>query len=105
MEKEDSRGMSRLSHPAGQILVFKRNPKKELLKVRKFHAHNSHFSQNLRLKGSMLNHHMPWGYNGLFDGHGVVPSEVTIEQFEDIMKVNIYNEEATNSLYPNLQDI
>ena len=104
MEKEDSRGMSRLTHPAGQILVFKRNSKKEILKVRKFHAHNSHFSKNLRLKGSMLNHHMPWGYNALFDGHGNVPSDVTIEKFEDIMKVNNYNE-ATSSLYPNLQDI
>ena len=104
VEKEDSQGMSKLTHPSGQILVFKRNPKKEVLMVRKFHAHNSYFSKNLRLKGSMLNHHMPWGYNGLFDGHGTVPSEVTIEQFEDIMKV-YNNNEATDSLYPNLQDI
>ena len=102
MEKEDSRGMSRLTHPAGQILVFKRNPKKEILKVRKFQAHNSHFSKNLRLKGSMLNHHMPWGYNGLFEGHGTVPNEVPIDQFEDVMKV--YSED-TNTLYPDLQNI
>ena len=27
-------------------------------------------SDHLRLRGAMFNHHMPWGYNGLFEGYG-----------------------------------
>ena len=72
--------------------------------VRKFQGQNIHnFPKNLRLKGAMLNHHMPWGYNGLFEGHGTLPNDVTLEQFEDIMKIQ--NNEATNSLYPDLQEV
>ena len=36
VEKEDSMGMSKLTHPAGNILVFKRNPKKDQLILRRF---------------------------------------------------------------------
>ena len=103
VEEEDSLGMARLNHPAGHILVFKRNKKKEIIVLRRFHGQNHHLSNNLRLKGSMFNHHMPWGYNGLFEGHGTVPSNVTIEQFEDILK--IHNNQGTESLYPNLQEV
>ena len=106
VEKEDSMGMSKLTHPAGNVLVFKRNPKKGQLVLRRFIGPNVHnFSRNLRLKGAMLNHHMPWGYNRLFDGHGIVPGEVSLEEFEDIMKVYYGNQESANSLYPNLQDV
>ena len=106
VEKEDSMGMSKLTHPAGNILVFKRNAKKQQLVLRRFVGPNcQNFSKNLRLKGAMLNHHMPWGYNGLFEGHGTVPGEVTIDEFENIMKVYYNNQETTNNIYPNLQDI
>lgn len=106
VEKEDSMGMSKLTHPAGNVLVFKRNPKKGQLVLRRFIGPNvQNFSRNLRLKGAMFNHHMPWGYNGLFDGHGIVPGEVSLEDFEDIMKVYYGNQESANSLYPNLQDV
>ena len=99
-------GMSKLTHPAGNVLVFKRNPKKGQLVLRRFIGPNvQNFSRNLRLKGAMFNHHMPWGYNGLFDGHGIVPGEVSLEEFEDIMKVYYGNQESANSLYPNLQDV
>ena len=106
MEKEDSMGMSKLTHPAGNILVFKRNPKKEQLVLRRFLGPNvQNFSRNLRLKGAMFNHHMPWGYNGLFEGHGTAPGEVAIEEFEEIMKVYDSTQETTNNLYPNLQNV
>ena len=99
-------GMSKLTHPAGNVLVFKRNPKKDQLVLRRFIGTNGqNFSRNLRLKGAMFNHHMPWGYNGLFDGHGIVPGEVSLEEFEDIMKVYDGNQESANNLYPNLQDV
>ena len=101
VEQEDSLGMARLGHPAGQVLVFKRNDKKQVVTLRKFQGSDHHISNNLRLKGAMFNHHMPWGYNGLFEGHGAVPSEICLEQFEEVLRIN--NEAA--SLYPNLKSL
>ena len=88
VEQENSLGMATLGHPAEQLFVFKRNPKKEILVVRRLRGNNNHIQDNLRLKASMFNHHMPWGYNGLFDGHGTVPNDVPAEQFEDILKID-----------------
>ena len=103
VEKEDSLGMARLCHPAGHILVFKRNTKKQIIVLRRFHGKNHQFSNNLRLKGAMFNHHMPWGYGGLFEGHGTIPTDVSIEQIEEVLKS--YSHEGTDNLYPNLEEV
>ena len=29
------------------------------------------FSDNLRLRAAMFNHHMPWSYKSLFEGYGL----------------------------------
>lgn len=42
-------------------------------------------SAHLRLRGSMLNHHMPWGYGALFEGHGADPSEVDLS----VLRANV----------------
>ena len=98
--------MSKLNHPAGNILVFKRKAKTpETCILRKFEGSNHHFPKNLRLKGAMFNHHMPWGYNGLFEGHGIVPKDVTIEEFNDIMQVKKSNDGTEMTIYPSLQDL
>ena len=103
VEKEDSLGMARLGHPAEHFFVFRRNVKKDIVVVRRIQGNNNHFQDHLRLKAAMFNHHMPWGYNALFDGYGTAPNNVSLEQFEDILK--IYKSNCGTSLYPNLENV
>ena len=47
-------------------------------------------SSSLRLRGAMFNHHMPWGYNGLFEGYGEQRDQVAI----DILDSNVLEEKC-----------
>ncbi len=60
-------GTSHLEHPAGHVFIFKR---REGDVVTRRLSDSSPLSGNLRLRGAMFSHHMPWGYGALFDGFG-----------------------------------
>jgi len=77
--------VAKLTHPAKNIFVFKRRTSGEVV-TRYFTDGCYHFSENLRLRGAMFNHHMPWSYNGLFQGYGLDQSNVTKELVTSVLK-------------------
>ena len=60
-------GLVHLAHPARQLFLFKR---KEGDVITRRLEDTRPLSDNMRLRGAMFNHHMPWGYDALFDGYG-----------------------------------
>ena len=60
-------GTCHLEHPAGQLFIVKRRDG-DVITRRLPDA--AALSANLRLRGAMFSHHMPWGYNALFQGFG-----------------------------------
>merc|ERR1712212_1133321 len=77
--------IAKLTHPAKNIFVFKRRSSGEVV-TRYFTDGCCHFSENLRLRGAMFNHHMPWSYNGLFEGYGLDQPNVNKELIATILK-------------------
>ena len=67
-----------------QLFVFRR--RQEAILTRQF-TDTRHFTDNLRLRGAMLNHHMPWSYDSLFAGYGETSEAVHVEDFDDILPV------------------
>ena len=45
------------------------------------------FSDCLRLRGSMFNHHMPWSYNSLFDQYGTDQESTPIELVNSVLNL------------------
>ena len=60
-------GIIHLAHPAHRVFLFKR---KEGDVITRRLDDSRPLSDNMRLRGAMFNHHMPWGYDALFDGYG-----------------------------------
>ncbi len=77
VNKVSESGITHLDHPAGQVYIFKRRDD-DVITRRLSTAESGHLSDNLRLRGAMFSHHMPWGYNALFQGFG-----------QDVQKVDI----------------
>ncbi len=84
---------TQLCHPAGQVFIFKRR-ESDVITRRLTDA--APLSVNLRLRGAMFSHHMPWGYNALFDGFGQSQAAV------DLSVLTVTTAEGHNQLYPNL---
>ena len=81
VEAEDSLGVAKLDHPAGKSFWFKGEGEMRVFEdTRKM-------TNNLCLSMSMLNDHMPWGYNSLFDQCGTDIGEVSIEDFKEVMAI------------------
>ena len=62
-----------LEHPS-QLYLFKR---KNDVVTRVFND-TMPFTNSLRLRGSMFNDHMPWGYGALFEGYGLASENISI---------------------------
>ena len=86
VEREDSLGMAKLDHPAGKVYRFKKKGQTGDVVTRVFED-TRRMTNNLRLKPSMLNHHMPWGYSGLFDQYGTDINQVPIETFHEALDI------------------
>ena len=82
-------GITHLEHPAGQVFVFKRRDDDVI--TRKL-TDTENLSGNLRLRGAMFSHHMPWGYNALFQGFGAEIEGVDL----DVIRV------TGKGIYPDL---
>jgi len=72
----DEEDLAKLTHPSKNIFVFKRRASGEVI-TRYFQDGGYHFAENLRLRGAMFSHHMPWSYKSLFDGYGQDQEKVT----------------------------
>jgi hypothetical protein len=66
-----------LGHPASQVFMFKRNKAGEVITRRL--TDTLPLTRHLRLRGAMFSHHMPGGYNTMFDGFGQVEESVCFE--------------------------
>ena len=44
-------------------------------------------TDNLRLRGGMLNHHMPWSYDSLFAGYGETVEAVKVGDFDQVLSL------------------
>ena len=84
VEREDTLGIAKLDHPAGKVYRFKKRGKDSEVVTRVFED-TRRMTNNLRVKTSMLNHHMPWGYSGLFENYGTDIKEVTKETFQEVL--------------------
>ena len=89
MEKEDSMGMARLDHPAGKVFNFKKKTSGEESRiVTRVFKDTTAMTNCLQLRGSMLNHHMPWGYDGLFQNYGTDVSQVPNDVFQEVLALS-----------------
>lgn len=77
-----------LGHPARQLFLFKR---RETNIITRLLTDTQPLSDHMRLRGAMFSHHMPWGYNALFEGYG-----------SDIDRVDFSILKCKASLYPDL---
>ena len=77
--------VTKLTHPAKNIFVFKRRASGEII-TRYFQDGCVNFAENLRLRGAMFNHHMPWSYNSLFQGYELDQSTVSQDLIVNILK-------------------
>jgi len=84
VEQEKSLGMAKLDHPAAKVFNFK---KKTSGIVTRVFDDTKPMTNNLRLKPSMLNHHMPWGYDGLFEQYGKEISQVSVDTFKQALEI------------------
>ena len=64
-----------LGHPAKRLFIFKRRESEVITRCL---DDTEPLSSSLRLRGAMFNHHMPWGYNALFDGYGSEATKVDL---------------------------
>jgi len=89
VEKEDSMGMARLDHPAGKVFNFKKKSSGEESRiVTRVFKDTTAMTNCLQLRGSMLNHHMPWGYDGLFQNYGTDVSQVPNDVFQEVLALS-----------------
>ena len=45
------------------------------------------FSDNLRLRAAMFNHHMPWSYKSLFEGYGLDQESTPVEVINSVLNL------------------
>ena len=45
------------------------------------------FSDNLRLRAAMFNHHMPWSYKSLFEGYGLDQGSTPVELVNSVLNL------------------
>ncbi len=64
-----------LDHPAGSLFLFKRRGNDVITRSLK---DTRQLTQNLRLRGAMFSHHMPWGYDALLQGFGEDETKVSL---------------------------
>ena len=84
VEKENSLGVAKLDHPSAKLYNFKKKSDDKI--VTRVFQDTRPLTKNLRLKPSMFNHHMPWGYNSIFADRGTSVDQVPIELFEEVLK-------------------
>jgi len=77
--------ITKLTHPSKNIFVFKRRTSGEVV-TRYFQNSGCHFAENLRLRGAMFSHHMPWSYNSLFQGYTLDQASVSQDLVTTILK-------------------
>ena len=81
VEDEDSLGVAKLDHPAGKSFWFKGDGEMRVFEDTR------RMTNNLCLSTAMLNDHMPWGYNSLFEQYGTDNGEVSMEIFKEVMAI------------------
>lgn len=84
---ESNEDCAKLMHPAKNIFVFKRRASGEVV-TRYFQDGCYQFAENLRLRGAMFSHHMPWSYKGLFEGYDIDQESVTLDLVNKILKLS-----------------
>ena len=67
-----------------QLFIFRR---REATILTRLFTDTRVLTDNLRLRGAMLNHHMPWSYDTLFAGYGEAVDNVQVEFFEQVLTV------------------
>jgi len=77
--------ITKLTHPSKNIFVFKRRTSGEVI-TRHFQDGAYHFADNLRLRGAMFSHHMPWSYNSLFQGYALDQTTVSQDLIATVLK-------------------
>ena len=77
--------ITKLTHPAKNIFVFKRRTSGEVV-TRYFQDGAYHSAENLRLRGAMFSHHMPWSYNSLFQGYALDQTTVSQDLIATVLK-------------------
>lgn len=75
--------IAKLTHPALNIFVFKR--KNDQVVTRYFQDGGLPFADNLRLRGAMFSHHMPWSYKSLFENYGMDLESTSAEKVNSIL--------------------
>ncbi len=76
----------KLKHPAKNIYVIKRREDGQVV-TRFFEDGCNQLAENLRLRGAMFNHHMPWSYKGLFDGYGLNVESTPVEDVNSVLRL------------------
>lgn len=84
---EDGENVVKLNHPAKNIFVFKRRGTGEVV-TRYFQDGTLKFADNLRLRGSMFSHHMPWSYKSLFQGYDLDQASVGPELVNKVLCIS-----------------
>jgi len=95
-------GLVQLGHPARQLFLLKRKDDDIITRLL---SDTDPLSTNLRLRGSMFNHHMPWGYNFLFTGYGESKERVNLDVLDVVDQQLLKTSENKGSLYPNLSNV
>ena len=78
---------AKLTHPSKNIFIFKRRGDGEVI-TRYFQDGCLALAENLRLRGSMFSHHMPWSYKGLFEGYGISQETVPESLVKSILNLS-----------------
>jgi len=85
-EVSEDQDLAKLTHPVLNIFVFKRRPDGEVI-TRYFQDGAMPFSDNLRLRAAMFNHHMPWSYKSLFEGYGLDQESTPVEVINSVLNL------------------
>ncbi len=86
VEVDDTK-FAKLTHPAKNIFIFKRRACGEVV-TRYFQDNCLEFAENLRLRGSMFSHHMPWSYKSLFAGYNLDQEAVSPDLVKSVLNLN-----------------
>ena len=88
VDEVDTLDVKILHHAAKQYYVARQNKESKKVRLQKFTECTDHISTDLRLKRSMINHHVT--YCDIFDQYIARDPEldwVTVEQFEKVLLV------------------
>ena len=88
VDEVDTLDVKILHHAAKQYYVARQNKESKKVRLQKFTECTDHISRDLRLKRSMINHHVT--YCDIFDQYIARDPEldwVTVEQFEKVLLV------------------